>query len=155
MDSHIVPFGHIILIQNLPVFALTVHFYFLSRETANTTLIVFGLTLPGLELTIYLTRFRFSCIIGLDQISIIIFKVKMISVENVLHLITFLFITFKAFTMPEYLRKRFGGKRIRMYCSFFALIGYILFNISVCTITFHVFFYQMSQNILKGNTSCI
>lgn len=32
--------------------------------------------------------------------------------------------------MPEYLRKRLGGKRIRMYCSFFALIGYIFFNIS-------------------------
>lgn len=38
---------------------------------------------------------------------------------------------FQAFTMPEYLRKRFGGKRIRMYSSFFALIGYVLFNITV------------------------
>ena len=74
--------------------------------------------------------------------------------EKALLLSIFLFFPFKAFTMPEYLRKRFGGKRIRMYCSFFALIGYILFNISVCTMNFHVDCY-MSHYILKVNTSCI
>ncbi|XP_052076862.1 sodium/glucose cotransporter 4-like isoform X2 [Mytilus californianus] len=41
------------------------------------------------------------------------------------------YISCGAFTMPEYLRKRFGGKRIRMYSSFFALIGYVLFNITI------------------------
>lgn len=73
--------------------------------------------------------------------------------EKVLLLNIFLFFTFKAFTMPEYLRKRFGGKRIRMYCSFFALIGYILFNISVCTITF-MLIVTCHKNILERNTSC-
>ncbi|CAC5400641.1 SLC5A9 [Mytilus coruscus] len=41
------------------------------------------------------------------------------------------YISCGAFTMPEYLRKRFGGKRIRMYSSFYALIGYVLFNITI------------------------
>ena len=34
------------------------------------------------------------------------------------------------FTMPEYLRKRFGGQRIRMYLAFLALLLYIFTKIS-------------------------
>ncbi|KAK3597477.1 hypothetical protein CHS0354_041897 [Potamilus streckersoni] len=36
-----------------------------------------------------------------------------------------------AYTMPEYLRKRFGGRRIRIYSSVLALVEYILTNISI------------------------
>ena len=36
--------------------------------------------------------------------------------------------------MPEYLRKRFGGRRIRLYASVLALVEYILHNISVSII---------------------
>ena len=35
--------------------------------------------------------------------------------------------------MPEYLSKRFGGKRIRMYLSIWSLIMYIFTKISVNT----------------------
>ena len=42
-----------------------------------------------------------------------------------------LLIFFQAFTMPEYLKKRFGGVRIRRYMSILALIMYVLRNISV------------------------
>ncbi|XP_035829492.1 sodium/glucose cotransporter 2 [Aplysia californica] len=35
------------------------------------------------------------------------------------------------FTMPEYLRKRFGGQRIRIYLSVLALILYVFTKISV------------------------
>ncbi|VDH92467.1 solute carrier family 5 (sodium/glucose cotransporter), member 9 [Mytilus galloprovincialis] len=52
-----------------------------------------------------------------------------------------------AFTMPEYLRKRFGGTRIRMYSSFFALIGYIFFNISAEIYSGAIFL----RHILKWN----
>merc|ERR1712051_99295 len=34
------------------------------------------------------------------------------------------------FTMPEYLRKRFGGQRIRLYLSFLTLLLYIFTKIS-------------------------
>ena len=37
----------------------------------------------------------------------------------------------QAFTMPEYLKKRFGGRRIRTYMSALALIMYILRNLCV------------------------
>lgn len=37
------------------------------------------------------------------------------------------------YTMPEYLRERFGGQRIRVYLSFLALILYIFTKISVST----------------------
>ncbi|KAK3099728.1 hypothetical protein FSP39_008619 [Pinctada imbricata] len=48
-----------------------------------------------------------------------------------------------AFTMPEYVRKRFGGRRLRMYVSFLALVGYILFNISAEMYTGAIFLRQM------------
>ena len=34
------------------------------------------------------------------------------------------------FTMPEYLRKRFGGQRIRLYLAFLALLLYVFTKIS-------------------------
>ncbi|KAF7244326.1 Sodium/glucose cotransporter 4 [Varanus komodoensis] len=37
-------------------------------------------------------------------------------------------------TMPEYLRKRFGGQRIQIYLSVLSLILYIFTKISVCTV---------------------
>ena len=33
--------------------------------------------------------------------------------------------------MPEYLKKRYGGRRIRTYTSVLALVMYVLRNISV------------------------
>ncbi len=38
------------------------------------------------------------------------------------------------FTMPEYLRKRFGGQRIRMYLAVLALLLYVFTKISVSDI---------------------
>ncbi|XP_033742205.1 sodium/glucose cotransporter 4-like [Pecten maximus] len=35
-----------------------------------------------------------------------------------------------SFTTPQYLRKRYGGKRIRTYAAVISLLGYIIFNIS-------------------------
>lgn len=35
-------------------------------------------------------------------------------------------------TMPEYLKKRFGGERIRIYMSLLSLLLYIFTKISVC-----------------------
>ena len=44
---------------------------------------------------------------------------------------TFIFFSFLGvFTMPEYLRKRFGGQRIRLYLSFLTLLLYIFTKIS-------------------------
>ncbi|XP_052077864.1 sodium/glucose cotransporter 4-like [Mytilus californianus] len=57
------------------------------------------------------------------------------------------YISSGVFTMPEYLRKRFGGKRIRLFSSFFALIGFILFNISIEIYSGAIFL----QQILKWN----
>ena len=44
---------------------------------------------------------------------------------------TFIIFSFLGvFTMPEYLRKRFGGQRIRLYLSFLTLLLYIFTKIS-------------------------
>lgn len=48
-----------------------------------------------------------------------------------------------AFTMPEYLRKRFGGKRIRLYASVLAMIEYILHNISAEIYSGAIFMQQL------------
>ncbi|XP_033742204.1 sodium/glucose cotransporter 4-like [Pecten maximus] len=48
-----------------------------------------------------------------------------------------------AFTTPGYLRKRYGGKRIRIYSSIFALIGFVLFNISIEIYSGGVFLKQL------------
>ena len=55
-DRHVAPLGHIILIPSQPVFALSPQCCVLSREATNTNLIVFGLTRPRLEPTVYHTR---------------------------------------------------------------------------------------------------
>jgi hypothetical protein len=54
MDRHVVPHGHIILIQSQPVFALSPYCCVLSREATNTKFIVFGLTQSVFELCISL-----------------------------------------------------------------------------------------------------
>jgi hypothetical protein len=54
MMSH-APLGHIILIPSQPVFALSPYCCVISGEASNTNFIVFGLTRPGLEPTIYCT----------------------------------------------------------------------------------------------------
>lgn len=48
-----------------------------------------------------------------------------------------------AYTMPEYLRKRFGGKRIRLYASFLSLVEYILHNISAEIYSGAIFMQQL------------
>jgi hypothetical protein len=49
----VAPFEHIALIPSKPDFALTPECCVLSGEATNTYLIVFGLTRPGLEPTLY------------------------------------------------------------------------------------------------------
>ena len=53
---HVVPLGHIILIPSQPGFALFPWCCVLSGEARNTNLIIFGLTQPGPESTIYHSR---------------------------------------------------------------------------------------------------
>ena len=53
---HVAPLGHIILTQSQPVITLSHWSCVLSGESTNTNVIVFGLTRPGLEPTIYHTR---------------------------------------------------------------------------------------------------
>jgi len=48
--------GHIILIPSQPLFALCSYCCVLRGEAIHTNFIVFGLTRPGLETTIYRTR---------------------------------------------------------------------------------------------------
>ena len=53
---HVAPLRHIILISSQPVFDISPWCCVLSGEATNTNFIVFGLTQPGLEPTIYRTR---------------------------------------------------------------------------------------------------
>jgi hypothetical protein len=53
---HVAPRGHIILIPSQPVFALSPYCRVLSGEATNTNFLVFRLTRPVLESTIYRTR---------------------------------------------------------------------------------------------------
>lgn len=48
-----------------------------------------------------------------------------------------------AYTMPEYLRKRFGGRRIRLYSSVLSLVEYILHNISAEIYSGAIFMQQL------------
>ena len=57
---HVVPLWHIILIPRQPVFVLTPYCCLLNGEAANTNLIVFNFTRPGLKLTIYHTRGEYA-----------------------------------------------------------------------------------------------
>lgn len=50
-----------------------------------------------------------------------------------------------AYTIPEWVKKRFGGRRLRMYVSFLALLGYILCNISGEIYTGAIFLQQMLE----------
>jgi hypothetical protein len=59
--------GHIILIPSQPVFALSPKWCVLSGETTNTNCIVFGLTRPGLEPTIYRTRLKYVLELALNN----------------------------------------------------------------------------------------
>ena len=52
---HVAPLGNIIPISTQPVFALSPLCCLLNGEATNTNLIVFGLTRPRFELTIYRT----------------------------------------------------------------------------------------------------
>ena len=56
VDRHVTPLGHIILIPNQPVFALSPYCRVLYGEATNTNFIVFGLSRSRLEPTIYRTR---------------------------------------------------------------------------------------------------
>jgi hypothetical protein len=56
VDRHSPPLGHIILIPNQPVFALSPYCCMLSGEATNSNFIVFGFTWSELKLTIYHTR---------------------------------------------------------------------------------------------------
>ena len=46
------------------------------------------------------------------------------------------FIASSVATLPEYMNKRFGGSRIRIYLSVLSLILYIFTKISVCIFLF-------------------
>ena len=59
-DRHVAPLGHIILIPSQLDFSLSSLCCVLSREAANTNFIVFGLTWPVLEYTIYRTRGEYA-----------------------------------------------------------------------------------------------
>nr|XP_034300162.1 sodium/glucose cotransporter 4-like isoform X2 [Crassostrea gigas] len=50
-----------------------------------------------------------------------------------------------AYTIPEWVKTRFGGRRLRMYVSFLALLGYILFNVSGEIYTGAIFLQQMLE----------
>ena len=56
MDRHVAPLWHIILIPSQPVFVLSPQCCVLCEEATNTNFIIFGLTRPVLEPTIYRTR---------------------------------------------------------------------------------------------------
>jgi hypothetical protein len=55
VDRHVAPVGHIILIPGQPVCVFSPYCCGLSQETTRFFFIVFGLTRPGLEPTIYHT----------------------------------------------------------------------------------------------------
>ena len=52
------------------------------------------------------------------------------------------------YTMPEYLKKRFGGKRIQMYLSVLALLLYVFTKISVSFIIKKYTLYQIKIYII-------
>ena len=47
------------------------------------------------------------------------------------------YITAGVYTMPEYLKKRFGGERIRVYLAVLALLLYVFTKVSVCGSEIH------------------
>ena len=69
---HVAPLGHIILIPSRPVFALSPYCCVLRGEATNTNFIVFGLTPPGLESTIYRTRGEHANHYATDAVNMIL-----------------------------------------------------------------------------------
>ena len=55
-DRHVAPLGHIVLIPNQPVFALSPKCCVLRGKATNTNFVVFGLNKSVLEPWIYRTR---------------------------------------------------------------------------------------------------
>ena len=56
---------------------------------------------------------------------------------------------FKVSTMPEYMKKRFGGERIRIYLSVLSLLLYVFTKISV-----NIFFENILKINQKSTTEC-
>ena len=56
---------------------------------------------------------------------------------------------FQVNTMPEYLRMRFGGQRIRVYLSVLALILYVFTKISVSFTQNHQLVFEIKKLKLK------
>ena len=69
---HVAPIGHNILIPSQPVFALFPYCCVLSGEATNTNFIVFGLTRPELEPTIFRTRNEHANHYTTDAVQIIL-----------------------------------------------------------------------------------
>jgi hypothetical protein len=55
-DVHVAPLWYVIVIPSQPVITLTNLYCVLSGEATNTNFIIFGLTRPGIEPTIYRIR---------------------------------------------------------------------------------------------------
>ena len=70
-DRHVAPLGHIILIPSRPFFALFPQCCVLTREAKISICIVFGMTRPGLDPTIYSTRGEHSNHYATDAVRII------------------------------------------------------------------------------------
>jgi hypothetical protein len=56
--------------------------------------------------------------------------------------------------MPEYLRKRFGGQRIRVYLSVLALLLYVFTKLSVSTCTYPTWTY-LNTGITSSSLSTL
>jgi len=59
-NVHVAPLGHVNLILSQPVFVLTPDCCVICGETANANFILFCLTRPRLEATIYCTRGEYA-----------------------------------------------------------------------------------------------
>ena len=59
-------------------------------------------------------------------------------------LITVEYSLFQTYTMPEYLTKRFGGQRLRMY---FAILSLVLYVFTKCSVSMNA---KMSTPLVKA-----
>ena len=59
------------------------------------------------------------------------------------------------FTMPEYLRKRFGGQRIRLYLAFLTLLLYIFTKISADLYAGAIFITQATKQTGKHSKTIV
>ena len=85
---YVAPLRHIILTSSQPVFALTPQCCVLSGEATNTNFLVFGLTRPGREPTIYRTGSEHANHYTIDVVDKQIVRCSLIS--NLMALISFL-----------------------------------------------------------------